>query len=689
MTSPAPFTNRLIKEKSPYLLQHAHNPVDWYPWGEEAFEAAKKEDKPILLSIGYATCHWCHVMENESFENPELAKLLNEVFINIKVDREELPGVDSIYMEFAQALMASSGGWPLNVVLTPDLKPFFAVTYLPPKSHKGLIGLDQFAQHINQIWHGEERFQLIEQAESIVDAFARAFKPSGDEIPTEQEITSSVETLFTLVDPVYGGIKGEPKFPVGYQCGFLLEFTREKKDSRSLFFVELSLDMMYRGGIYDHLGGGFSRYSVDEKWLIPHFEKMLYDNAILARTYLDAWRFVKKTDYQKITLEILQYLMRDMAHPEGGFYSAEDSDSEGHEGWYYTWTAKEVHEILPGEEGDVFSLYYGVTPQGNFEGRNVLHINFTLEEISETLGRPVEEIAAVIEKGKTALLQKRAARPRPFRDDKIITSWNGLMIDSLIQASAAFNQPQLREQAIKTAQFIRAQLWKEGRLLRRYRDGEAKFAACLEDYAYLIKGLLSLFNYGCGSEWLEWAIELSDVLKNEFKADKGAFYQTDQHEPIVLRKCEFYDGAEPSGNGVHSENLLRLYQITQNDIYLKQAEDILKAAKEIIEAYPPGTCYNLMGLQRYLDTKASSVVVALDEKSSLAKEIADAFAKHFTPHTELIWKKKGDTLLDTLIPSSKDKVPLDGKTTVYICHQDRCEPPLSVKEEILKALEAI
>ncbi len=683
------FTNRLIKEKSPYLLQHAHNPVDWYPWGPEAFEAAREQDKPIFLSIGYATCHWCHVMESESFKNPEVAKLLNDVFINIKVDREELPEIDSIYMEFAQALMASGGGWPLNVVLTPDQKPFFAVTYLPPKTRKGLIGLEQFAHHIEQLWHSEERHALTEQADKIVDLFSKVSKSVGSELPSERHILSAVEVLFELADPIYGGIKGQPKFPLSYQIDFLLTFTRAKKDSRALFYLELTLDRMHRGGLYDHLGGGFSRYSVDEQWMIPHFEKMLYDNALLAKAYLEGWKFIGKPFYRTVSEEILNYILGEMTHPEGGFYSAEDADSEGHEGLFYTWTTQEILEALPPKEADLFCHYYGVTPQGNFEGRNVLHAPLSLEEFAEAVQMPVEEAHVLLAKAREILLKKRQQRPHPFKDDKIISSWNGLMIDALIKAASAFKKEAFQTAALKSASFIRANLWKEGRLLRRFRDGEARFRAGLDDYACLIKGALSLFEEDCGAAWLQWALEMADILERDFKVEEGAFYQTDGKEPILLRKCEFYDGAEPSGNGVHAENLLRLYQITQDEKYLTQAEDILKAAKSFIETYPPGACYQLIALQRYLDAQAPTVVVALDEKESLREEIRAAVSNRFCPHLQIIWKRKEDKEIVRLIPSIADKTLVDGQTAVYLCRQDRCEPPLLIKEEIIKAMETL
>jgi uncharacterized protein YyaL (SSP411 family) len=683
------FTNRLIHEKSPYLLQHAHNPVDWFPWGQEAFDLAKQSDKPIFLSIGYATCHWCHVMGHESFENQDIAKLMNETFINIKIDREELPQVDSIYMEFAQALMSSAGGWPLNLILTPDLKPFFAVTYLPPANRRGLIGMKQFVQHISELWQSEERTQLVDQADKIVKIFEKTAKSFGESVPSEQNLAMAAEIMYEMADPVFGGLKGEPKFPMGYQSVFLLAFSRVKGDSRALFCAELSLDMMLRGGIYDHLGGGFSRYAIDERWIVPHFEKMLYDNAILARTYLDAYKYTKKESYRAICEQTLDYVLGEMAHPEGGFYSAEDADSQGHEGMFYTWAFQEVREVLSNEEAELFCQYYGITPEGNFEGRNVLHIPIPIEEFAQLRHLPIEELRSILDKARLKMLKMRQMRQRPLKDDKIIVSWNGLMIDALIKASTLLKKAHYKESAIKTANFIKTYLCKEGKLMRRWRENEARFLGGIDDYAFLIKGLISLFEEGCGSQWLKWAIELADLLRKELKAEEGAFYYNLEDPALLIRKCEYYDGAEPSGNAVHCENLLRLYQLTQDEIYLKEAVDILKAAKHYIEIYPPGACYHLISLLHYLDVKATTIVVALDSEANLKNEIQEFLSARFLPHAVVIWKDPKDELLSTLIPAHVDKNPIDGQTAIYICRQDRCEPPVIEKGQIFKALEAL
>lgn len=680
------YTNRLIHEKSPYLLQHAHNPVDWYPWGEEAFAKAREEDKPILLSIGYATCHWCHVMEKESFSNLEVAKLLNEVFVNIKVDREELPHIDNLYMEFAQALMSSSGGWPLNVVLTPDLKPIFAVTYMPPEEKRGMIGMKQFAMHIHKLWGGGERTLLIEQAEKLVEVLARSSEHAGHDMLSQRELQLSIEMLFELADPVYGGMKGAPKFPLGYHALFLMQEALANKDSRALFLLELTLTKMACGGIYDHLGGGFSRYAIDERWHVPHFEKMLYDNAILARAYLEAWRFTKNPRYIEVCRETLDYILRDMMHPQGGFYSAEDADSEGGEGRFYTWTPSEVQELLPHDAAELFCLYYGITYDGNFDGRSVLHVDEPIEEIAERQEMAVGPFKNELRSAREILFKKRETRPRPIKDDKIITAWNGLMIDALIKAGKALGEPRYIEAALKAADFIQENLWDEGRLFRRWREGEPKFPGVLDDYASLIKGALSLFEEGLGTKWLQWAIDLAEVLRSEFKAEQGAFYSTDRKENVLLRKCEFYDGAEPSGNGVHAENLIRLYNITGDESYLQQAEEIFKAAKSYIDAYPPGACYHLMAFQRYLDSQAPVLVIALNAENAGEKELNAALQEHFCPHAEVIWKREKDALLTHIIPAVADKVPLEGKTTLYLCRQNTCLEPST---DLQKSIELI
>jgi uncharacterized protein YyaL (SSP411 family) len=686
MAKKHPYTNRLINQKSPYLLQHAHNPVEWYPWGEEAFHNAKEQDKPIFLSIGYATCHWCHVMERESFEDPALAELLNDMFINIKVDREELPEIDSLYMEFAQGMMAGAAGWPLNVILTPDLQPFFAATYLPPKSKHGLVGLVDLIARIHEVWTGEERESVLTQAAQVVEVFAESVHPRGEQLPEKEQLQEIAELIFKMADPVYGGVRGAPKFPIGYQYNFMLRYAALMDDSRALFFAERTLEMMYRGGIYDHLGGGFSRYSVDEQWLIPHFEKMLYDNALLAGSYLEIWQITKNPIYRQVCEETLQYVLREMTHPEGGFYSAQDADSDGHEGLFYTWTLDEISAVL-GADAALFCEFYGVTPEGNFEGRNVLHIPVRLEEFATHHKLDIKELTFQLADLRHRLWQAREKREHPFKDDKILSSWNGLMIFAMVEAGRAFNDQRYIDAAIKAAHFIKNNLWKEGQLLRRWREGEASFHAGLDEYAFLIRSLLSLFEADCGVEWLVWAREMSEILRHQFKAEAGAFYQTDgKDEHIILRKCQFSDGAEPSGNAVHCENLLRLYQLTWEEEYLEQAIEILKAARQYIDSYAPGYSYHMMNLSRYYDRRSPTFIVALNSKEQHYEPLRHLLYTHFLPDKAIIWRRENDKELLDQVPFVREQLPLEGKTTLYICHDGVCQKPI---KEFTSMAEAI
>lgn len=682
------YTNRLIYQKSPYLLQHAHNPVNWYPWGEEAFQEAKEKDKPIFLSIGYATCHWCHVMERESFENLEIAQLMNQSFVNIKIDREELPDVDGLYMEFAQSMMSGSAGWPLNVILTPDLEPFFATTYLPPQSRHGLMGLIDLIQRINELWKSEDKEKVLNQAERVVDMFYSNVHTKGENIPEFEQVAVTAELIFKMADSLYGGIKGAPKFPIGYQYSFMLNYYALSKDSRALFLVERTLDMMHRGGIYDHLGGGFARYSVDEKWEVPHFEKMLYDNAIMAQSYLEAWQMTKRPIYRKICEEVLNYILRDMTHSEGGFFSAEDADSEGHEGFFYTWLYDEVMDVL-GPDGALFCKYYHITPQGNFEGRNILHATLSLAEFAEKNHQNEETLDHHFEEQRKKLWLAREKRVHPFKDDKILSSWNGLMIYTLAEAGQAFQHEPYLQAAIKAARFIKKNLWNNNELLRRWRDGQAMFSASLDEYAYLIRGLLSLFEANGGSEWLAWSLEMTDRLQEYYKDTGGAFFQTDGIDKnLILRRCQFSDGAEPSGNAIHTENLLRLYQITQEEKYLHQAEDVLKAVKDYMENYPPGYCYHVMNLQRYYNTKAPTLIIALNSKNDYENELKKLIYEKFIPHKIVIWQNQ-DVDLEEMLPYIKGQYPKKDETTLYICYEGVCQQPISQFNEMTNNLDKL
>lgn len=690
MTSKRQFTNRLVKEKSPYLLQHAHNPVDWYPWGEEAFAEAKRQDKPIFLSIGYATCHWCHAMEKESFEDVALAEKMNEAFVNIKVDREELPEVDSLYMEFAQAMMAGSAGWPLNLILTPELKPFFAATYLPSHSRGGMMGLTELIERINEVWQSDDRARVTSQAEKVVELFLENVHLRGEHIPEKSQIARSADLLFKIADPVYGGLKGAPKFPVGYQYEFLLRYAVINKEGRALFLVDRALEMMSRGGIYDHLGGGFSRYSIDERWIVPHFEKMLYDNALLADIYTNTWKFTKKPLFKEVSSHILDYILRDMTGSEGEFYSAEDADSEGEEGKFYVFTYEEVKELLDPLEFSYFSPFYGLTQQGNFEGSNVLHITRSVEDFAKEIHEDPVEIEQVLGRARHKLFEARSLRVRPFKDDKVLTGWNGLMIQALVNAGTAFQMPHFTKAAVKAAEFMKAYLWNREVLFRGIREGELLPQGILDDYAFMIRGLLALFEAGEGSSYLELSIRLAIAAKRKFKAEEGAFFQSSSDEEhLLIRKCQYADGAEPSGNAVHAENLLRLYAITGNQEFRDEAEDILKSVKKFLDLYSAGYFYHTMNLLRYYDQHSPLICVALGDDPAEIERLKREIFSHYMPNASIVWCKKDDALLKTLVPISESAEPLNGKTTLYLCNHNSCKPPISGIDKMVEAIKLL
>ncbi|MCH9630683.1 MAG: hypothetical protein S4CHLAM37_06870 [Chlamydiia bacterium] len=684
-------SNRLINEKSPYLLQHAYNPVDWYPWGKEAFEDAKKFDKPIFLSIGYATCHWCHVMEKESFANPKVAKELNDTFICIKVDREELPEIDGLYMEFAQVLMSSGGGWPLNVVLTTDLKPFYAVTYLPPDNSQGMMGLRETAMHIKELWSSQDRSQIQQQASEMVSLFEDSIVIQGDELIDVVQIRQAVQILLSLADTAYGGLKGSYKFPLSFQLDYLLKYGAIFDDNRPVFYAELTFEMMQRGGIYDHIGGGFSRYSVDDKWQIPHFEKMLYDNAILAKSYLDAFVFFKKPHYKEVVIATLDYLIREMKQDRGGFYTAQDADCGGKEGYFYTWKVDEIKKILEKDEQSLFLEFYNITNDGNFEGRNVLYTSDSLEEFAEAKHIDPLSLKQQLETSRKALFEVRNKREKPFTDDKVITSWNGLVVEALLRAGEILQKEEYTKAAVQTLEFIENSLVVNKKLLRRYRDREARFDANLEDYASLIKALITAFEMGLGVIYLRQAIKYTKILETEFKSEDGAFYFShENHDSLLLRKCEFNDGSEPSGNSVHAENLLRLFQITQNSEYLSQAEDIFKAAMALFTQQPQ-SCTNLMSsLLRYWDKKAILLVAVIDEDMTLENELRDFLRNNYTPHLTVVWKfQSSEEQLLLELPHLSEKTRIDGQSAIYLCTREKCLPPVLKIDDLKKEISSL
>lgn len=683
-------TNHLIHEKSPYLLQHAHNPVDWYPWGEEAFEAAKRLDKPIFLSIGYATCHWCHVMAKESFENEKIGGLLNHTFINVKVDKEERPEVDALYMDFAQSLMAGSAGWPLNLILTPDLKPFFAATYLPPYSQEGMMGLSELIERIKEIWEGEERDKIEEQASRLVSIFEQHVQTKGEELPSKEQVERAVELYFKIADPVYGGLRGAPKFPVGYQCNFLLNHFAKHQDSRALFLAEKTLQMISGGGIHDQIGGGFSRYSVDEKWIIPHFEKMLCDNAMLADAYCDAWRITKTERFKQVAIKTLDYLLRDLRHPLGGFFSAEDADSEEGEGSFYLWTKQEFTDVVGLSDAPLLAEYYGVTEMGNFEGKNVLHTPLSDQEFAVAHGL---EPALFEKKKESALMSLSVARSRrkhPAKDDKVLTCWNGLAIHALAKAGAVFQLSRFTEAAKQCVEFIKKYSYVSGRLYRGWRTGEAFHLGGLEDYAFFIRGLITLYEVGEGVEYLEWALTLALQTEELFKSPEGAFFQCGEEESsLLIRKCLLADGAEPSGNAVHAENLLRLYRITLEEKWKTQAEDIFRAVKKYFDSFAPGYFYHAMNLNDYFDVNAPTLVIVPNKEGEHLDRIKKALFEKFICHATYVWIQPDQEKLGDYLPALSTYKLVDGRTTFYYCKEGGCRPPLNDLVKIVETLDKL
>ena len=665
-------TNRLAKEKSPYLLQHAHNPVDWYPWGEEAFRKAKDEDKPIFLSIGYSTCHWCHVMERESFEDEEIAATMNEHFVCIKVDREERPDVDQIYMTAVQALNNGQGGWPLSAFLTPDRKPFVGGTYFPPQHFHRLL------EQIANLWK-TERGRADEVADHLSSRIREFTEVNAQGEMGPEVLEKAYQDLKGSFDPVYGGFGGGPnKFPRSMDLSFLMRYHRKKGEPAALEMVEKTLERMYRGGMYDHLGGGFHRYSTDPRWLVPHFEKMLYDNALLARTYLEAYQVTGKDLYAEIAGEILDYVLRDMTHPDGGFYSAEDADSEGEEGLFYVWTPKELAGVLGEETGKLLERYFGVTETGNFEGRkSILHLPVHPGEFPKQAGVKPEAWRETLKKAKGDLLELRSNRIRPHRDDKIITSWNGLMISAMAFGYSVLGEERYRDAARRGADFILQNLVKEGRLLRRYRE-EAGLLGYVDDYAFLGMGLLDLYEATFDVRYFREAVRLTDEMNRLFWDDegKGYFFVGDDGQELIARTKQLYDGAVPSGNSIAALNLLKLGEWTSDGKWTKRGEETLHAFGNQIAKTPRAYPQTLCAVDFHLDAP-KEIVLAGEIGSDDLASLLETIHRRFIPNkvVALVPTGEGAASAKKLMPMLQDRGPLEGKATAYVCENYACKLP--------------
>lgn len=676
------WTNKLINEKSPYLLQHAHNPVDWYPWGGEAFARAMAEDKPIFLSIGYSTCHWCHVMERESFEDEEVAELLNNNFVVIKVDREERPDIDHIYMSVCQAL-TGSGGWPLTIFMTPDRKPFYAGTYFPKKSRMGYPGLIEVLERINKTWT-KEKSVLLESSEKIMEHMQHEFDTDeGGEINYEA-IERAYQSFFRNFDKVYGGFGSAPKFPTPHNLMFLLRHWKQSNDENALSMVEKTLEAMYRGGMYDHVGFGFSRYSTDRKWLVPHFEKMLYDNALLAFTYLETYQATRKEQYRYVAEQIFEYVLRDMTSPEGGFYSAEDADSEGVEGKFYVWSPEEAAEVLGDEDAKDFCSFYDITAKGNFEGKsipNVIENKLSFEELAKV---PMDGM-------RYRLFEHREKRIHPYKDDKILTAWNGLMIAALAYGARILDSDKYRQAAERAVDFIERKLIREdGRLLARYRDGEAAIEGYIDDYAFLTWGLIELYQTGFNPDYLRLAVSLTDDMIKYFGDEKGGgfFMYGNDSEQLIARPKEIYDGAIPSGNSAAALNLLRLGRLTGRTEFEVEADSQFRAFAEKVSSYPMGHTYLLMSVM-FAHAKSSEIVIVGEKENEQTKRLIDIVNKNFLPYSVVVVKDTAsDDDLKELAPYTEGQEMVDYKATAYICENFACRKPITDSSELEKAIGA-
>lgn len=663
--------NRLVREKSPYLLQHAHNPVDWFPWSEEAFEKAKDEDKPIFLSIGYSTCHWCHVMERESFEDQEVANVLNEYYVAIKVDREERPDIDSIYMSVCQAI-TGQGGWPLTIIMTPDKNPFFAGTYFPKSGKYGYPGLVELLLKIKDAW-ASEREQLIETGNRIT----HAIKNSPHRINAEQAGEDTVHQAFrgyeSSFDEVYGGFSGAPKFPMPHNLSFLLRYWKAENNDRALYMVEKTLEAMYKGGIFDHIGFGFSRYSTDKKWLVPHFEKMLYDNALLAYCYTEAWQATGKEIYKDVARKIFTYVLRDMTSTEGGFYSAEDADSEGEEGKFYVWQPEGVIEAVGREDGELFCKYYDISPQGNFEGKSIPNlINTRLKELGQDSGL-MERLDTIREK----LFQCREKRIHPYKDDKILTSWNGLMIAALALGGRAFNNEEYIQRAEAAADFIQKKLVRQdGRLLARYRDGESALPAYLDDYAFLVWGLIELYQATFKTYYLEKALDLNRQMLELFwdNDNGGLFLYGEDSEQLIMRPKEVYDGALPSGNSVALLNMLRLARMTGDAQTEDRARRQMEAFGGQVGHSPNSHSFYLMALLFSLQPTREVVLSAKTIED--ARAMLDKINIRFTPFSTFLLNV-GKEELYKIAPFTRQQKMVGEKPTAYVCENFACRQPVT------------
>ncbi|WP_298035919.1 thioredoxin domain-containing protein [uncultured Desulfuromonas sp.] len=684
-----PRYNRLIFCKSPYLLQHAENPVDWHPWTEEAFARALSEDKPVFLSIGYSTCHWCHVMERESFEEKDVAAVINRDFIPIKVDREERPDLDNTYMTVCQ-MMTGSGGWPLTLLLAPDKKPFFAATYLPPRSRQGAIGLVELLERVIQLWRSD-RVRLLRTGEEACRALIRLDNQAGGEkAPDEAPLGKALRQYSEGFDERFAGFGPPPKFPTLHNVSLLLRLWRRSGEKRALEMALQTLHAIRRGGIFDQLGGGLHRYAVDRHWLIPHFEKMLYDQALAVPAFLEAFQASGDVALARAAREVLDYLLRELAHPEGGFYCGEDADSEGAEGTFYLWTPAEVEEVLGKEAGGLFCRGYGICEAGHLEGKSIPHRAGEIKDLAEKEGIEPGALEAALAEGRRALFEARQNRVRPHRDDKILTGWNGLAIAALARGGAVLGDPEAVEAAARTADFLLARMRSEsGRLLRRYRLGEAAIPAFLEDYAFLLHGLLELYQAGFVPRRLEQALSLAGEMDELFSDDRGGYFDTGRDaETALVRGRSSQDGALPSGASLACLSLLRLGRLCGDSGLEKKGERLLGSLLPQVVRHPAAYSQTLIALDYALGPKSEVVVVAAPGGEP-PDHLLQVLRGRFLPHTEVLLYRPGDRCLEALSPLVRGKEPSDGRAAAFLCREQSCQKPVTDARGLESLLDEI
>lgn len=681
------YTNRLINETSPYLLQHAHNPVDWYAWGEEALQKSRDEGKPILLSIGYSSCHWCHVMEHESFENPETAAIMNEHFVNIKVDREERPDLDAIYMQAVQA-MTGQGGWPMTTFLTPEGEPFYGGTYFPPEPRHGLPSFQQVLHAVADAW-ANQRANMLQNASHLRAQLAGTAQiPPGNLALKPEILADAYAGIRGSFEPKYGGFGRAPKFPQPQTLEYVLRHHLRTGDARALEMVELTLAKMARGGIYDQLGGGFHRYSTDERWLAPHFEKMLYDNAQLARVYLHAYQITGKQFYRQIVEETLDYVAREMTDPAGGFYSTQDADSEGEEGKFFVWTADEVRALL-GPDAALFMALYDVRNGGNWEDRTILNQPREPAEVARVLGVPVERLLEVAARGRTRLLAEREKRVHPGRDEKILVSWNGLMLGALAEAGRVLGRPDYITMARDNATFVLETMVQHGRLLHTFKDGRARIEGFVEDYALYSEGLLELYRATWDARWLTQARAWAEHILDHFWDDQsGGFFQTgDQHERLITRPKDLFDEAVPSGNGVAAEVLLRLAALVGEPEYDRRARATIELVAPALAKYPTAFGKMLNALDLALAEPQELAIVGVPGAPD-TQAMLRALDERYLPRITVAFAAPGDTAAVEAVPLLQARPQRDGKATAYVCRSFVCRAPTTEIDEMLEEVAA-